>query len=113
MTQQLAADDTNAPLRITSAEVLGAVGSTNQKAAAVVLEQKGKLMSQDAGSNRLHVSYTTLLGNPCQQLAIDRLPLRTLFNLLFDKRKHDYVLEHQQSISDNSGYMHSFTGNLP
>ena len=47
MTQQLAADSTNVPLRITSAEVLGAVGSANHNAAAAVFEYQGKFLSQD------------------------------------------------------------------
>lgn len=47
MTQQLAAENTNVPLRITSAEVLGAVGSANLNAAAAVFEHQGKLTSQD------------------------------------------------------------------
>ena len=47
VTQQLAADSTNVPLRITSAEVVGAFGSANHNAAAAVFEYQGKFLSQD------------------------------------------------------------------
>lgn len=47
MTQQLAADSTNVPLRITSAEVVGAVGSANHNAAAAVFEYQGKFLARD------------------------------------------------------------------
>lgn len=44
VTQQLAAACTNAPVRLASAEVLGAVGRANQDAAAAVFDQHGKCL---------------------------------------------------------------------
>ena len=73
VTQQLAADETNVPLRITSAEVLGAVGSTNRNAAEMVFEQQGKLMLLDLCCKSMHVQYTTMLETSCPNLAPENL----------------------------------------
>ena len=57
VTQQLAVDSTNVPLRITSAEVLGAFGSANHNAAAAVFECQGKLFRTIYGQHAFVIHH--------------------------------------------------------